>query len=406
MTQVETGLRERVIEAIERERERIVDVALQIHARPELGFEERFASNLLAEQLRAAGYEVEIPLGGLETAFRARRPGATGSPRIAILAEYDALPNLGHGCGHNLISAAALGAALGLAPVLEGLAGSVEIIGTPAEEGGGGKAILLDHGIFDGVDAALMVHHAGNRTGCATRHPDGTCLAVRHMRYEFFGRTAHAAADPHLGANALNACIKLFTGIDALRQHMRPDARVHGIITHGGVAPNVVPEYAAARFYIRGADRAYVEELTAQIEDVARGAALMTGCTHQGHEDGPMYYDVRPSYVLGERFQANMAAVGMQVSAAARPGRGPYSTDLGNLSYRLPVASGSFAISETPIRGHSTEVVEGSRSELGLNNTIKVAHAMALTALDLLTNPALLESAKAEHAKWETGELG
>lgn len=399
-------LRDRVVAAIASERDRIIDVAMQIHGRPEVRFKEEFASRLLSEQLAAVGFAVESGVGNLPTAFTATATGRASGPTIAIIAEYDALPGLGHGCGHNLIAASALAAGIGLKAALADVGGVVKVIGTPAEEGGGGKAIMIDHGVFAGVDAALMTHHAGHRNGCARAHPNGTCLAVKHMIFEFFGKTAHAAADPHLGANALNACIKLFTGIDALRQHMRPDARVHGIITHGGEAPNIVPDYARARFYIRGADKAYVEELAGKIGQIAEGAALMTGTTTKYVDDGPMYLDVRPSYAIGARYADNMAACGLRVDSSAREGRGPYSTDFGNISYIMPVASGSFAISETPITGHSVQVVAGSKSDLGLDNTMKVSQAMALTALELLTEPALLAAAKAEHAKWETGELG
>ena len=393
------------IQAHERE---IVDVARAIHARPETAFEERFASGLLAEALRRHGYEVEQLAGGVATALRATMRGASGGvgegdgggPTIAVLAEYDALPGIGHGCGHNLIAASGLAAAIGLGAVMDQLDGTFQVIGTPAEEAGGGKISLIEAGVFAGVDAALMVHHAGDVTGAAATYPTGTSLAVADLAFTFHGRPAHAAVDPWDGANALNAVIKLFTGIDALRQHIRPDARIHGIITHGGDAPNVVPHLASAEFYVRAADLAYVRTLEDKLRRIAEGAALMTETTVEIAQVSPTYYDMRPSYTLGRRYNERMRAAGLEVTAGARGERGSFSTDFANISYLMPAVNGSFAISQTPIRGHSQEVVEAACSEYGLAQLLKVSQAMALTALDLFTDPPLLAEAREEHAHW------
>jgi amidohydrolase len=393
-------LRERIAGAIDEHGPGIIQVADQIHQRPEIGFEERFASGTLVEALRGQGYEVEYPLGGLETAFRATRRGRGPGPTVAVLAEYDALPAIGHGCGHNLIAGSGLAAAIGLGAVMDRIDGTFQIIGTPAEEGGGGKAILIDAGVFDDVDAALMVHHAGPHTGSATEYPGGTCLAVAHLDFVFHGKPAHAAADPYNGANALNAVIKLFTGIDALRQHVRTDARIHGIITHGGDAPNVVPHRAEAKFYVRAGDRAYLEELEGKVRRIAEGAALMTETTVEISHGSPTCYDMRPSYPIGRAYEANMRRAGMEVNARDQRQRGPYSTDFGNVSYIVPSVTGSFAISHGPIPGHSQQVVDASRSEFGYSQLLKVSTAMALTALDLFTDPDLLRQAKDEHARW------
>lgn len=393
-------LRERIAGAIDEHGPGIIDVADQIHRRPELGFEERFASQLLADALRQHGYEVEKPLGGLETAFRATRRGRQPGPTVAALAEYDALAGIGHGCGHNLIAASGLAAAIGLAPIVDEVGGTFQVIGTPAEEGGGGKALLIDAGVFEGVDAALMVHHAGHQTGSATSYPGGTCLAVSTFNYAFHGRPAHAANDPYNGANALNAVIKLFTGIDALRQHIKSDARIHGIITHGGDAPNVVPHYAAAQFFIRAADRTYLEVLEEKVRRIAEGAALMTETTVEVTRVGPTCYDMRPSYVIGRRYEENMRRAGMAINARDQSTRGSYSTDFGNVSYVVPAVTGSFAISHEPIPGHSQQVVDASASPFGHEQLLKVSTAMALTALDLLTDPELLAAAQDEHARW------
>ncbi len=393
-------LRSKVSTAIDEHAPGIISVADQIHKRPEIGFQEVFASQLLADSLREQGFDVEKPLGGLETAFRATKRGRGAGPTIAVLAEYDALPGIDHGCGHNLIAGSGLAAAIGLGQIMDQIDGTLQIIGTPAEEGGGGKVILIDAGVFDDVDAALMIHHAGDRTGSATSYPGGTCLAVSHFDFVFHGKPAHAAGDPYNGANALNGVIKLFTGIDALRQHVRTDARIHGIITHGGDAANVVPHRAEAKFYIRAGDRAYLEQLEKKVRAIAEGAAMMTETTVEISQGSPTCYDMRPSYPIGRAYEANMREVGMDVNARDQTQRGPYSTDFGNVSYLVPSVTGSFAISHTPIPGHSQQVVDASCSDFGYEQLIKVSTAMALTAFDLFTDGELLAQAKDEHARW------
>jgi amidohydrolase len=386
-------LRDRIASAIDEHAPGIISVADQIHKRPEIGFQEVFASQLLADSLRQQGFEVEKPLGGLETAFRATKRGRGPGPTVAVLAEYDALPGIDHGCGHNLIAGSGLAAAIGLGQIMDQIDGTFQIIGTPAEEGGGGKAILIDAGVFENVDAALMVHHAGDKTGSATSYPGGTCLAVSPIDFVFHGKPAHAAGDPYNGANAL-------TGIDAMRQHVRTDARIHGIITHGGDAPNVVPHRAAASFFIRAGDRAYLEQLVEKVRNIAQGAALMTETTVEITQPAPTCYDMRPSYPIGRVYEENMRRVGMEVNARDQRERGPYSTDFGNVSYIVPSVTGSFAINRTPIPGHSQQVVDASCSEFGYDQLLKVSTAMALTAYDLFTDAELLAQAKEEHARW------
>ncbi len=392
-------LRERIKQAINAERDHIVEVAETIRTNPEIGYEEFMASQLLADHLKEVGYDVEKPYGGLETAFRATRRSGRPGPTVAILAEYDALKGIGHGCGHNLIGASGLANAIGVGAVLDEVGGNFVIIGTPAEEGGAGKVKLLDTGAFDDVDAALMIHHAGHMTSAPLQWPDGTCLAVSHFDIEYFGKPAHSAADPYNGVNALNAVIKFFTGIDAIRQHIHMEARIHGIITHGGDAPNVVPKYTSARMYVRAASRDYLEELMAKVTNIAEGAALMTGCEVKITEDN-VCYDMRPSYTLGRVYHENMKEVGLDLSTG-REGRGMHSTDFGNVSYKVPSVTGSFAISHDPIPGHSQQVVDASGSEFGYDQFIKVSTAMALTALDILTDPQLSIKAWDEHHNWD-----
>lgn len=394
------ALRQRTMAAIDEHAAEISEVARQIHDRPELGYEEHFASGLLVEALRRHGMEVEAPVGGVATAFRAVTHGGAGEgPTIAVLAEYDALAGIGHGCAHNLIAASGLAAAIALAPLMKQLPGTFEVIGTPAEEGGGGKIRLIDAGIFAGVDAAVMVHHAGDRSGAPREYPGGTCLAITSLDFAFHGQPAHSAGDPWKGANALNGVIQLFNGIDALRQHIKPEARIHGIISHGGDAVNVVPHRADARFGVRAGSREYLETLVGQVRRIAEGAALMTGTTVTIIEPEPTYLDERPSYVIGRRYTENMRAAGMEI-APEKHERGSYSTDFGNVSYLMPTATGSFAISHEAIPGHSQAVVAAACSEFGMQQMLKVSKALALTALDLLTEPEMLAAAQDEHTHW------
>jgi amidohydrolase len=392
-------LRERVKDAIAKERNHVVEVAETIRQNPEIGYQEFMASQLMADHLKEAGYEVEKPYGGLETAFRATKRSGKPGPTVAVLAEYDALKGIGHGCGHNLIAGSGLATAFGIASVINEVGGNFVVIGTPAEEGGAGKVKLMDAGAFEDIDAALMIHHAGDTTGAPLQWPDGTCLAVAHMDFEYFGKPAHSAADPYNGVNALNAVIKLFTGIDAMRQHVHMESRIHGIITHGGDAANVVPKYASARMYVRAASRDYLEELVRRVTDIANGAALMTGCEVKITEDNTCF-DMRPNYTLGRRYHENMKEVGLDLSHA-REGRGMHSTDFGNVSYKVPSVTGSFAISHEPIPGHSQQVVDASGSDYGYEQFLKASTAMALTALDILTDPQLSIKAWDEHRNWD-----
>jgi amidohydrolase len=388
-------LRQRIVDAIEARRDEIIEMAETIRQNPEIGYEEFMASELLAGKIRQLGFEVEKPVGGLETAFRASKHGRADGPIVAVLAEYDALAGLGHGCGHNLIAGSGLAAAVGMNEVMDELNGIFEVIGTPAEEGGAGKVKLIDAGIFDDVDAALMIHHGGDQSNAPLECPDGTCLAIAHIDVEYYGQTAHAGADPYNGRNALNGVIKLFTGVDALRQHVPMETRLHGIITHGGDAANVVPGYASAKYFVRATTKEQVEDVLEKVKKVAEGAALMTQ-TEVKVTEHSICYDLRSNYTVGRRYNENMEEVGMEITSGHR-GRGYYSTDFGNVSHLMPAATGTFAISKVPIPGHSQEVVDASGSEFGYDQFIKVSTAMALTAFDLLYEPELLGKAKEEY---------
>ena len=389
---------------IESSRQELFDLSKDVHAHPELNYEEYYSSNALAGFLEQHSLRVERGVGGIETAFRATIPGGAGDgPTIAVLAEYDALPEIGHGCGHNLIAMAAMGAALGLQANAANLPGRIEIIGTPAEEGGGGKIRLLEAGVFDGVDATLSSHPFSNRTVVPASAASGESwsLAMVGYRYMFHGRAAHAAAAPEAGINALNAVIHLFTGIDALRQHLRDDVRMHGVITDGGLAPNVVPEFAAANFMLRSRDGQYLSnEVVGKVAAIAEGAAAMTGARLEIEEFYPFYENVQPNVVLAQAMSANIQAQGIKLDepVAGRPGSGA-STDFGNVSQAMPAFELRYAVSETPVASHTRDMCETAITDLALSNALSVAKALSLTASDLLCDATLVEAAKSEFAQ-------
>jgi amidohydrolase len=387
--------------AIGEARSELVEVALDLHVHPELNYQEKYAAELLSGTLERHGFQVERGVGGVETAFTATLPGGAGEgPTVAVLAEYDALPEIGHGCGHNLIAMAAIGAGLGLKANLENLPGRVMVIGTPAEEGGGGKIRMLNAGVFEGVDAVLSSHPSSNRTVIPTDIPmsESWSLAMVGFRYIFHGRAAHAAAAPHEGINALNGVIHLFTGIDALRQHLREDVRIHGIITDGGKAPNVVPEYGAANFMLRCRDRDYLSDVVVgKVRQAAEGAAAMTGCRLEVEEFYPFYENVRPNAVIAGLLLDNAVIAGLKLDEPF-PGRqgSAASTDFGNVSQALPAYELRYAVSEKPVPSHSREMTETATTEYALDAAINVAKTLTLTACDLLLDPTLLPAARTD----------
>jgi amidohydrolase len=395
-----------VTQAVDALHQELVDLSLDIHAHPELNYQEYHAARVLADTLEQHGFQVERGVGGVETAFRAIMPGGNGDgPTVALLAEYDALPGIGHGCGHNLIAMSNLGAGLGMKAALQSLPGRLIVLGTPAEEGGGGKIRLLNAGVFEDVDVVLSSHPSSNRTIIPVDIPkdQSWSLAMVGYRYAYHGKAAHAAVVPHEGINALNAVIHLFTGIDALRQHVREDVRIHGIITDGGKAANVVPDFAAADFMVRSRDRDYLQEVVEKVRRVAEGAALLTGARLEVLPAHPMYENVRPNAVLVRAARANAEAVGMPIDATPSGWNGGgASTDFGNVSQVLPAYYLRFAVSKEPVPGHSIAMTQAAKSSLAHDSAIATAKVLALTACDLLTNPALLEAARADFAERST----
>jgi len=375
-----------VLEDIDDLRATLVELSRKIHAHPEVKFEEHKASRWLAETAAEAGFDVEQPIGGLETAFRASYRGPKEGLTIAYLAEYDALPKLGHACGHNLIGPASLGAALALRPVIDDQGGVVQLIGTPGEEGGGGKVLLADAGVFDDVDAAMMFHPSGRTI--LWKH----ALARRKLFIEFFGKAAHAASCPEKGISALDAVIQTFQNINALREHTVDSSRIHGIITDGGDAPNIVPDYAACLFYVRAMDDAYCDELLEKVKDCARGAALATGARVELNMQGA-YRSLRTNEPLAEAFKENLEALG-RTFADVDPAEGIGSTDMGDVSHVAPALHPYVSIGPDGLVGHSNEFADAAASKQAFGAMMDAAKALAATGVDLLLRSELREAVR------------
>lgn len=384
------ALKEKIKEHVESQKDIYLSASHEIHAKPEIGNEEFFASSLLISILEKAGFTVEKGVAGHETAFVARKKAAKPGPSIAFLAEYDALPGLGHGCGHNIIGTTSVAAAIAFSQVLEETGGEAVVFGTPAEEGGpngSAKGSFVKHGLVEGIDAAMMIHPFGQ-----TRLTSSS-LAVDPLDFEYIGKPAHAAASPHEGINALDAVIQLFNGINALRQQMTDDVRIHGIITHGGDAPNIIPEYAKARFYIRAATRPHLNEVTRRVKAIAEGAALATGAklniiAFQNEVD---------NLVLNSRFDAIFKEIIEELGEVVIEGdRGIGSTDAGNISQVVPTIHPYLKIGADGLTPHTVPFREAAASERGDEALIKGAKALALTALELVTDSELLDSIKEE----------
>ncbi len=390
-------LKEKVSSFIDENRELLLAVSKEIFDNPELGFEEFKASKLLSEKIQEAGFETKLGVANLETAIHAIHPDISDGPVVAILAEYDALPGLGHGCGHNLIATAGLGASLALGSIKKDLPGKLVFMGTPAEESGGGKIFMINAGLFDEVDAAIMFHPS------ATKNYVGRGgLAVQAIKIEFFGKTAHASSEPEKGINALDAIIQTFNGISALRQHITSDARIHGVIINGGVKPNIVPDYASAEFYVRAQDDNYLEELLNKVENCAKGAALSSGARLEFSEVGNAYMSRNVNKILGEAFSKNMNAIGEETHTVPH-GKGLGSSDIGNVSHVVPTIHPYIGISKIEINGHSTDFAKAANSEYGNEQMLKITKALAMTAIDVFTTPKLVEEMKKEFAITKKG---
>jgi amidohydrolase len=379
--------KQRLCEAVDAMRDELLRISRAIHANPELAFEEHAAQALLVDAIRKAGLAVEAGAYGLETAFAAEF-GAEG-PCVAVLAEYDALPEIGHGCGHNLIAAAGVGAGLALASLGRELPGRVRLLGTPAEERGCGKELMARHGALDGVDAALMIHPAS--VNLVTM----PCVCLAELDVTYHGRSAHAAAMPERGVNALDALVLAYQGIAALRQHIRVTERIHGIITDGGQAPNVVPERAAGRFYVRAATQVELEPLKRRVEGCFQAGAAATGARLELQWGAADYLDIRFNDPLASAFRANAESLGRTFFPMDKlPAGLQGSTDMGNVSHRIPSIHPMLAAAPLHCTIHNSEFAVWAGSEMGDAAALDGAKALAMTALDFLSDAGLRARAK------------
>ena len=386
------ALKAELCSSVDARRDELTAIAREIHAHPELAFEEHRAAALLTRSLRDAGLAVEAPCYGLATAFECRI-GASSGPSVALLAEYDALPGMGHACGHNLIATAALGAGLALAALGARLPGRVRILGTPAEEAGCGKELLARAGAFDGVDAALMVHPAGIDLETMPS------IALAEVEVIYRGVASHAAAMPERGVNALDALVTAYQSIAQLRQHIRPTERIHGIVTEGGEAPNVVPARAVGRFYVRASNAGELDALKRRVEGCFRAGAEATGAALEIDWREPDYLELRTNWPLARCYRSNAEALGRRFFPIEKLPPGVLgTTDMGNVSHRVPAIHPMIAAAPVTCTIHHPEFAEHAGSPSGDAAALDGAKALAMTALDFLLDAELRKRAREDFA--------
>ncbi len=380
-------LKAQVIGEIDARHHQLSELSLKIHSNPELAFQEVKAATWLTQYLEEDGFSIERGICELPTAFRGSY--GQGKPAIAILAEYDALPNLGHACGHNLIAASAIGAGVASKLAIDRCGGSVLVIGTPAEEQYGGKAIMAERGAFDNVDVAMMVH-PGVCDVATTR-----ALACLALEVEFFGKAAHAASRPETGINALEAMLNSFVAINSLRQHIKDKARIHGIITDGGEAANIIPAHSAGSFLVRAEDDNYLDELKQKVLNCFIGAATASGARLEYRWGDIRYAPLRNNLTLAQLFTQNMQFLGRKVEALD-PSKAFGSTDMGNVSRLVPSIHPFVAIAPVEVVVHSPQFASAAASEAGIQGLLDAAKALAMTVVDLVANPEIVIKVKEE----------
>lgn len=384
-------MKKEIIEFIDQSSKIWIHMSHKIHGNPEIGNKEVYASSLLIAALEGAGFKIEKDIAGHPTGFIATKTSSKPGPTIGYLAEYDALEGLGHACGHNMIGVSSVAAAMALGACIEEIGGCVKVFGCPAEEGcvnGSAKASYAKMDVFKSTDVAMMVHPS------SYTQRSSTAIAVAPIDFEFFGKAAHASAMPEEGINALDAMILFYNGINALRQHVTSDVRIHGVILEGGKVPNIVPEYTKARFYLRAAQSKRLEDLIEKVYHIADGAASMTGCTARYHAIQNIVEDLVPNQTLDEIFVEEMESLGEKVEEEILAEVG--STDTGNVSHVIPTIQPTIRIAKCPIPPHTAEFREAAISKKADEGIILSAKALALTGLRVLNDPELLKAIKEE----------
>lgn len=385
-------MRERILEAAEDLSREIVEIGMDLHAHPELSLEERRSSEVLSLRLEKAGFELERGIAGLPTAFSGSLAGLSARPAVAFLAEYDALPGIGHGCGHNLIAAAAVGAGLVLARASRDggapLPGAVRVIGTPAEETIGGKAVMVRESVFTDLDAALMIHPSSEWRVYADS------LACATIEVTYLGKESHAVAWPEKGINALDALIQLFVAIEMLRKRLGREVRLPGVILEGGVRPNIVPARAVGAFSLRAPTTPRLAEVRADVERTARAIAEATGCRLEIRQTDNTYDDMITNRALAGRFKEHLGRLGIDTVDTPREHKG--SLDMGNVSRVIPSVHAFVQVGgpESPL--HSAAFAEATTTPEAAATLLTAVKAMALTGFDVLAEPGLLQRARAE----------
>jgi len=366
------------------------EISTYIGENPELGHEEFKSAKVLSDKLSEHGFNVKMGVCDLPTAFEAVFDSGKPGPTIGFMCEYDALPEIGHACGHNLIGTMGIAAGIATSKVIQETGGKVIVYGTPAEETKGGKVTMAEQGVFDKLDVAMMVHPLHSYV------KSGSSLAMDAIQFEFFGKPAHAAANPEKGINALDAVIQTFNGINALRQHVTSDTRIHGIIPEGGKAANVVPDYAVAQFYVRAKTRSYVNELVEKVNSIAEGAAKMTGATMKMSNYELSYDNMVTNETLSNIFSEQLISLGVDSEEMVENRDGSGSLDMGNVSLVVPSIHPYIKICNELYSCHTTEFRDAALSEQGKEAMILGAKAMASTAYELLTKQELLKKIKEE----------
>ena len=375
------------MDEIDSRRHQLSELSQKIHSSPEPGFQEVKAATWLTQYLEENGFKVERGICELSTAVRGSY--GHGKPVIAILAEYDALPGLGHACGHNLIASCAVAAGVASKPAIDRFGGSITVIGTPAEELYGGKAMRAERGAFNQLAMAMM-GHPGAHDAATTQ-----ALACQALEVEFFGQAAHAAAQPEAGINALEAMLQSFTAINSLRQHIKDEARIHGIVTDGGQAANIVPDHSAGTFLVRAEDDTYLDELKQKVLNCFIGAATASGARLEYRWGDIRYAPMRNNLTLAQLFSQNMQSLGRWVPLSA-PSQAFGSTDMGNVSQIVPSIHAFVAIAPIGTVTHSPQFALAAISEAGIQGLLDAAKALAMTVIDLLANHKITSKVKEE----------
>ena len=379
-------------EAIKELRPELQELSEYIYANPELGHEEFLSSQAHVDLLKKHGFEVEYPYLGISTAFKAVYKGKADGPTLAYLSEYDALPGIGHGCGHNILGATDTGAGILLSKLVDEVGGTVVVLGTPAEETNGDKVTMAEAGTFDDVDVAFCTHPSDGY------YASGTSMAMEAIEFCFYGKTAHAAASPYEGKNALDACLNLFSNINSLRQQIHPTARVHGVIKEGGEAANVIPDFTRAEFYVRAMDLPYLNELREKVIRCAEAGALAADCRMEwGHYEAS-YKNMITNETLSKHYNEVMGSIGIEMRVDERDSMG--SMDMGNVSQVVPVINPYFEITNGEvISAHTVEFRECTKTEEAYEAMEKTIEGLTLTALDLIQDTELLEKVKEEFSE-------